>query len=381
MAIVAHLDMDAFFAAIEERDHPRLRGSPIVVGADPLNGRGRGVVSTANYPARAYGIRSALPIATAWRYSEDARRRGLPPAVFMDVDMEKYAAVSRRVMAVVRDTVRAASGRPAVIGQASVDEAYIDLSFCASFEEAEALARAIKAAILGAERLTASVGIGPNTLIAKIASDFRKPDGLTAVRDEDAAAFIAPMAIRTIPGVGPKTEAQLAARGVRTVADARRFSEAELYGMMGKWGLDLYRKVRGASDAPVHEEAMMRSVSEQMTFVRDVPVGGARAARDRKTLVDALAAIADDVAARLRAERGAEGFSSFRAVGITVRFADFSTKTRVVTLSRAIAVDAPAAGETLRFQSLRLFMPFLDRRENPDRKAIRLLGVRAERLA
>jgi DNA polymerase IV (archaeal DinB-like DNA polymerase) len=379
--IIAHLDMDAFFASIEERDHPRLAGMPIVVGADPLGGRGRGVVSTANYPARAYGIRSALPISRAWRFSEDARRRGLPPAVFMDVDMEKYAAVSRRVMAMVAETVADASGRPAVVAQASVDEAYIDLSFCSSYEDAAAVARRIKDAIREGERLTASVGVGPNKLIAKIASDFQKPDGLTVVPPERAADFIAPMAVRKIPGVGPKTEAQLARLGVRTVADARRFSEPELYGMMGKWGVDLYAKLRGRSDEPIYEEAAMKSVSEQATFAHDVPVGGAHAVRDRKVLTDALAAIADDVAARVRAEGPSEGFSSFRAVGITVRFADFTTRTRVVTLPKKIAVDDVSAGETLRFQSLRLFMPFLDRRENPEHKAIRLLGVRAERLA
>src|SRR5712692_5871773 len=135
MRIVAHIDMDAFYAAVEERDTPRFRGLPIAVGADPDGGKGRGVVSTANYKAREYGIHSALPISQAWRLSEDARRRGKPPVLFLSVDMKKYAAVSERVVAIIR-------GFAPVVEEAGIDEAHADLSFTGSYEKAEEVCRA-----------------------------------------------------------------------------------------------------------------------------------------------------------------------------------------------------------------------------------------------
>jgi len=203
MRIIGHLDMDAFFAAIEERDHPELKGRPLVVGADPAGDLGRGVVSTANYPARAYGIHSAMPISTAWRLAEAARRRGRPATVFVPGSHRKYGQVSARIMAILHQFA------PVVEG-AGIDEAYFDLSFTGSYDRAADLARQIKAAILAQERLTASIGIGPNKMVAKIASDFQKPDGLTVVTAAEAEDFLAPLAVRKIPGIGPKTEQSLA---------------------------------------------------------------------------------------------------------------------------------------------------------------------------
>ncbi len=368
MRIIAHIDLDAFFAAIEERDRPRLRGLPIVIGADPEDGRGRGVVSTANYKAREYGIRSALPIATAWRYSEAARRKGLPPAVFLGVNMEKYAEESRRVMGIVREVLRAG----ALVEEASVDEAFVDLSFAGSYEHAEKVARAVARAIKEKTGLTASVGVGPNKLIAKIASDREKPDGFTLVRERDAEKFLEPLPIRTIPGVGPKTEARFKELRVRTVGDARRFSREELTEMMGKWGAELYEKLRGRDESPLVTEWIAKSVGEQETFPRDT--------HDPKFLRERLAALAAGVFARFAAEARAGHFKSFRGVTITVRFADFTTVTRAATLDEPVMASDPAALRTLQFQALRLFMPFLDRRENPNRKAFRLLGVRVEKL-
>ncbi len=365
MRIIAHLDMDAFFAGIEERRHPRLAGAPIVVGADPLNGRGRGVVSTASYAARAYGIRSALPIGRAWRLAEAARAKGLPPAAFLEVDMPHYAEVSRRVMAILRRHVKE-------VEEASVDEAFLDLSSVAAdpWARAEGVAREIKAAILREEGLTASVGIGPNKLVAKIASDREKPDGLTLVRGEEAADFLAPLPVRAIPGVGPKTEARLAALGARAVGDARRFSGDELRKLFGKGGADLYEKLRGRDEAPLVLAWEAKSVGEQETFALD--------ARDPKFLRARLAAIADGVLARVKEG----GFRSFRGVALTVRFADFTTVSRATTFDQPIPADgSPAAREAMQFAVLRLFMPFLDRRMNPDRKAVRLVGLRAEKLA
>lgn len=377
--IIGHIDMDAFFASIEERDHPRLAGRPIVVGADPEDGRGRGVVSTANYAARVYGIRSALPISTAWRYSEAAHAKGQPRAVFMGVDMEKYATVSGEIMEILRAHLTAdEQGALPLIEQASVDEAYFDLSFAKTYERATEIARAIKFEIKEKEKLTASIGIGSNKLIAKIASDRQKPDGLTVVHEKDAEAFLEPLSVRVIPGVGPKAEQQFNSIGIRTIRDAKRLTLAELYDMMGVRGEDLYEKLRGRSDAPIVMEWVQKSISENETFREDVPIGPHLS--DRKKLEAALAELAADVYCRFIKEvESGVPFKSFRSIGITVRFSDFSTKTRIVTLSKLIAANDPTARDTIQFQALRLFMPFLDRRENPDYKAIRLLGVKVER--
>src|SRR5713226_2976891 len=205
MRIVAHVDMDAFYASVEERYHPELRGRPVVVGADPKGGTGRGVVTAASYAARKYGIRSALPISRAWRLAETARRKGEPEAVFVRGDRALYLEVSGRIMAIVGQGV----------------DAYEDLSSLGDLERAQGHARTLKKEILEREGLTCSVGIGPNKLVAKIASDFRKPDGLTVVRPEEVQGFLDGLPIRVIPGVGPKTEGFLHEKGIKMVAHLR----------------------------------------------------------------------------------------------------------------------------------------------------------------
>ena len=356
LRIIAHLDMDAFFAAIEERDTPAFRGVPLVVGADPLGGKGRGVAATSNYPARAYGIHSATPISTAWRLSEAARRAGKPPVTFVSVDMQKYARVSEQVMRIVRRFIP-------TVEQASIDEAYGDVSFTESFEAAEALCRRLKETIHAEEQLTASVGIGPNKLIAKIASGWRKPNGLTVVREKDAEAFLAPLSVRGIPGIGPKTEAMLNAKKIKIVTDLRALAVHQLEVLLGKRGVDLYKKIRGRDDSPVEEYSKPKSIGEQETFESDT--------LDSHLLLNQLDVLARGVIDRLHHE----GFHSFRTVVLTVRFADFVTKSRAHTL--AMATDERA---TLRREAMKLMLPFLDRRENPRRQLIRLLGLRVEKL-
>jgi len=348
--------MDAFFAAIEERDNPRLAGLPLVVGADPLGGKGRGVVSTANYPARAYGIRSALPISEAWRLSEQAKREGKPGVAFFGVDMPLYAECSSRIMEIVRSFV-------SVVEEASIDEAYIDLSFCGSIARAKGVAQKIKEKIKEQEHLTASIGIGANKLIAKIASDVQKPDGLTIVGLEESEAFLEPLSIRKIPGIGPKTEALLNKKGVTIVKDLKRFSLEELTTMLGKWGADLYRKARGEDNSPLQQEQETKSVGEQETFPQDT--------REFSRIHESLQAIC----ARVMSRFANHEFNHFRTIVVTVRFHDFQT------LSRSHTMNAPSASEqTLLFESLKLLMPILDTRQNPSRKPIRMLGVRVEKL-
>ncbi len=356
MRIIAHLDMDAFFAAVEERDNPRFKGLPIVVGSDPEGGRGRGVVSTANYKAREYGIRSALPIGKAWEFSEMARKAGKPPAVFLGGSFEKYSAVSEKIMELVRSKVPQ-------VEQVGVDEAFLDLSFAGSYEKAEALAREIKAEIKREEHLTASVGIGPNKLIAKIASDVQKPDGLTLVREENVEAFLEPMKVRSIPGIGPKTEALLAERGIKKIRDLKHHSRDELEVMLGKHGLDLYEKARGRDDTPVEESDEVKSIGEQETFRTDT--------RDLTFISERLKDLSEMVWRRFRKR----GFKKFRTVVLTVRFQGFITKSRSQTFQKEFG-----SADELAFEILRMFMPFLDARENPGGKAIRLVGVRVEKL-
>ena len=354
--IIAHVDMDAFFAAVEERDHPQLQGLPIVVGADPREGKGRGVVSTANYPARAYGIHSALPISQAWRRSEWARRQGKPAAVFLRPNFERYTDVSERVRAIVKRHVSA-------IEPAGIDEMYGDLSVAGTYERAEAICQAIKCDIVAEERVTASTGLGPNKLIAKIASDVHKPDGLTVVEERDAEAFVAPLSVRKIPGIGPKTEAVLRQRGINLVSDLKRFSQEELAGMFGKWGRDLYEKVRGRDDSPIEETYEVKSIGEQETFAEDT--------RDSNTLVERLRRMSEDVLRRL----SEAGFARFRTVVVTVRFADFETKSRSHTLAQPTG-----SLKDLEVEAIKLLLPFLDRRENPRSILIRMIGVRVEKL-
>ncbi|MFZ5861674.1 MAG: DNA polymerase IV [Nitrospirota bacterium] len=354
--IIAHVDMDAFFAAVEERERPHLTGLPIAVGADPMDGKGRGVVATANYPARVYGLHSAMPITQAWRRSEWARRQGKPAVVFLRPNFAQYAETSARIRAIVE---RHAS----TIEQAGIDELYVDLSATGSYERAREMALAVKRDIVAHERLTASIGLGPNKLIAKIASDAHKPDGLTVVEAQDAEAFLAPLSVRKIPGIGPKTEAALRQQGITLVQDLKPFSQADLVERFGKWGRALYERVRGRDEDPVQESNEVKSIGEQETFLRDT--------LDSQTLVEHLKAMSRDVMARLTHA----GYASFRTVVVTVRFADFETKSRSHTLPRA--TDSV---KVLEVEVMKLFLPFLDRRENPRRKLIRLIGVRVEKL-
>lgn len=362
MRIIAHLDMDAFFAAVEERDNPQFAGKPIVVGADPINGRGRGVVSTANYKAREYGIKSALPISHAWRFSQAAKSRGEPEAIFLPVDMAKYQQVSQKIMEIIRQFVP-------VVEQVSVDEAYLDLSFAKSYERAKVICQKIKAAIKERQNLTSSIGLGPNKLIAKIAADFQKPDGLTVIKEEKVSAFLEPLTIRVIPGIGPKTESKLNALGIKTVKDLKEMfgkdAIEDRYSRKTRWGIAMWERALGIDESPVVSVAEpAKSISEQETFQEDT--------LDPNLIFEKLNELCQRVITRFKPS----GFKTFGTVGIAVRFADFQTVTRVRTL------DVPASSlTTLKREVMKMILPFFDKRENPRVKPIRLFGVRVEKFA
>lgn len=354
--IIAHLDMDAFFASVEEREKPYLHGMPIVVGSDPLEGEGRGVVSTANYLARKYGIRSATPISQAWRLSEEAKKRGEAPVIFITPNFRKYSEASAHVMSIIGKYAQD-------IEEASIDEAYFDLSFTGSYKKAEALCKKIKKEIKQNEYLTASIGVGPNKLVAKIASDFKKPDGLTVVSEQQAASFLAPLSIRKISGIGPKTAELFLKRKITTIQDARKLTKGELTQMLGKWGTSLYGKLRGEDDSPLAKPEPPKSIGEQETFLKDT-----------HNLNDVLPCI-EKMTQRIWKSITRSGFSGFKTLVVIVRFNDFKTASRAHTFKQPIL-----SGKIFERETLQRILPFLDSRGNPKNKLIRLVGIRAEKL-
>jgi len=361
MRIVVHVDMDAFYAAVEERLNPALRDLPVAVGGDPKEGKGRGVVTTANYRARKFGIRSALPISRAWRLAEAARRRGEPATVFIQPNMALYRAVSGRVMQIL-------DGYADAFEEASIDEAYLEVSSRQTYAAAAEHMTRLKTEIFEREGLGCSIGIGPNKLIAKIASGRDKPNGLTVVEPEAVEAFLSPLPIRVIPGIGPKSEHFLHQRSLRTVADLRQVQEAELIEWFGKWGGRLFEKVRGIDDSEVSNEWQRKSLGEQETFDEDT--------HSEATVRQRLNGMAERIIARLRGKE----FKGFRTVTVTVRFADFQTSNRSRTIKDGIVIGGDDALRRLKEAASALMMPFFDGRENPRGKAFRLIGLRVEKL-
>lgn len=355
--IIAHIDLDAFFASVEEREKPYLRGAPLVIGADPKGGEGRGVVSTASYPARAYGVKSAMPITKAWRLCEEARGRGEPPCVFLSPYPRKYGAASREVFKIVYEYTER-------IEQVSVDEAYLDFSHYKSFGGAAAVAKQMQEAILGRTQLTCSIGIGPSKLIAKLASERRKPRGLTVVTPDKVDRFLKPLPLQAIPGIGPKAMERFARRRIKTIRDARALSWEELGKMFGTWGFGVYERLRGIDDRDVeteHEDA--KSIGKHTTFDEDT--------FDMEEIFTELAKQSHKIVKTMRGD----GFRGFRTVVLTIRFADFETLNRSLTIKEPLNTAAE-----LELKGIKLALPFFDSRENPRKKKIRLVGLRIEKL-
>jgi DNA polymerase IV (DinB-like DNA polymerase) len=360
MRIIVHVDMDAFYAAVEERLNPALQGLPVVVGADPKRGAGRGVVTTANYLARKFGIGSALPISRAWRLADAARGRGEPATVFLRPNMSLYREVSGRIMQILQRHADA-------FEEASIDEAYLDVSSLEGFAAARERMLALKGEIRDREGLGCSIGIGPNRLVAKIASGRNKPDGLTVVEPEQAAAFLGPLPIRVLPGIGPKSEQFLREKNIRIVDDLRRLPESALVEWFGKWGRRLFEKVRGVDDSEVSNEWIRKSLGEQETFEEDT--------RDQAAVIERLDHMAERIIAKLKEKE----FKGFRTATLTVRFGDFQTSSRSRTMRDGVRIDEDALPR-LKEVALSLIAPFFDARENPRGKAFRLIGLRVEKL-
>ncbi|MSU60673.1 MAG: DNA polymerase IV [Candidatus Staskawiczbacteria bacterium] len=356
--IICHLDMDAFFASVEEAKRPHLKGKPIAVGSEIFEGVGRGVVSTANYKAREYGIHSAMAISKAWQISEEARKQGKDEVIFLPVDFKLYNKVSAHVSEIIR-------AQSALVEQASVDEFYFDLSSAGSFAKAEEICRKIKAEIKATEKVTCSVGIGPNKLISKIAAGMKKPDGMMRVEEKEAQEFLRPLGIRELPGIGPKTAEVFYKKGIRVVGDLLTFSAEELREILGKHGESLYFKARGIDDSPITEFHEVKSIGEQTTFAENT--------LDAVVIYDMFKKLLDGVfESFLRS-----GLSGFKGIAVTVRFADFQTQSSSKSFKKAIGAKDKKAYE---IEALRLLLPYLDRQKNPRRKPLRLIGIRIEKV-
>ena len=337
MPVLAHLDLDAFFAAVEELEQPELRARPLVVGGDP---RSRGVVATANYVARGFGIHSAMSCAEALRRC--------PHAVFVRPRHSLYADYSRAVWTAVREVVP-------TVERTGLDEGYLDFAgLAADFGRARAVAEAVQTSVRAATRLSCSLGVAPSKVVAKIASDRRKPGGITVVPAGTEAAFLAPFAVRALPGVGPRAEERLRAAGVTTIGALASLSDLDLRALLpGQVGRMLRDRARGVDPRGLETTTERISISVEETFERDL--------HDRKLLHAELRRMS----ARLGEHLNRKGLSA-RTVTTKLRYADFSIRSRSTSLDVGID-DAARIGD--------LACGLLDRglRDRPG--ALRLVGV------
>jgi DNA polymerase-4 len=342
--LIAHVDMDAFFAAVESRDHPEYRGRPLVVGAGP---HARGVVAAASYEARRYGIHSAMPSRRAYALC--------PGAIFVPPDMQRYREESARVFEIL-DTFTPA------VEPLSIDEAFLDLTGCprpAGPDGAEpglAFGLAIRRRVREWLDLPASVGVAPNKFLAKVASELAKPDGVRRITSGTVHAVLDPLPVAALWGVGPETRARLEGRGITTIGALRRTAPSTLRALLGFSAERLAALARGEDDRPVDSGGEAKSIGRETTFDRDT--------RDAALLARTLRALSDDVARRLRAD-GAAG----RVVILKVRFEPFDTVTRRTTL----AAPTDHSGRIARTVE-RLWRRLEAGGDAPSRR-VRLLGV------
>ncbi len=352
--VIFHIDMDAFYASIEQRDNPSLRGLPVIVGSPPNQ---RGVVCAASYEARRFGVKSAMPSVTAGRLC--------PNGVFVRPRMDHYRDESDRVMEIILRVFEREGLRPTVEPM-SIDEAYVDATpLCIGpgplqperpegpnpALRALTLARAIKKEIAGERGITATIGIAGNKLLAKLASDFQKPDGLTLVPDRDRRMFLRPLPVGALYGVGPVTAEILQEAGLCTIGELQDYS-GDLRALVGSFAETLRKFAKGEDDRAVESGGAVKSISSEETFLQDTS--------DRRILGCVLHALTEDIAGRLKRE----GLAA-RTVQIKVRYRNFVTLTRQITVEESFL----EASELYRLAC------FLLRRDRLVSHPLRLLGV------
>ncbi|UCH32826.1 MAG: DNA polymerase IV [Candidatus Bathyarchaeota archaeon] len=337
--MILHVDMDQFYAAVEQREHPEFSGKPVIVGADPKEGRGRGVVQTCSYEAREFGIRSGMPISRAWKLC--------PDAIFVRPKFELYISTSNRVMAILRRKAEK-------FEQWGLDEAFLDVtSKVEGFEKAKQLALTIKKEILRKERLTCSIGIGSNKLVAKIASDYNKPDGITMVRDGEESRFLAPLPVRRLLWIGKKTERQLGKLGIKTIGDLAGFDTLTLREKFGSMASYYFQAARGIDESEVSGKGIAKSISREVTFEEDTS--------DMNQIFETLNQLCREIHEELEEKK-----KLFKTITIKIRYGTFRTFTHGKTLS-----FYSNSLQTFQKTSMKLFEPFLKKNEK-----VRLIGVK-----
>jgi DNA polymerase IV (archaeal DinB-like DNA polymerase) len=311
----------------------------LIVGADPRNGKGRGVVTSCSYEARKFGVRSGMPISMAWKLC--------PQGVYVRPDFELYGQTSERVMDIMR-------GFADIFEQTSIDEAFMDVSKkCKTYDDAVILASDLKRSLKEREGLTVSIGVSPSKSISKMASDMQKPDGLTMVPPETVDSFLEPLPVNKISGVGKKTTELLHEKGIETIGQLRKVEAKKLTDWFGKGGVWLWAIANGIEETPVEERGLRKSVSVEQTFERDI---------QNKTMVkDALESLSREVHERLLAER-----LWYRTVAIKVRFEGFVTFTREKTHT----------GYVDDLGVIREYVTLLFREFEKDKRKMRLVGVK-----
>lgn len=343
--IILHVDMDYFFAQCEERERPQIKGKPVVICVYSARSGDSGAVSTSNYEARKLGIKAGIPISRAKKIA--------PDAVFLPVNMELYRSISDEVMEMIKSHC-------GIFEQESVDEAFCDITGKAhDFEDAGILAQRIKDEIRQKAGLTCSVGVGPNKLVAKIASDFKKPDGLTVVKPDEVLRFLEPLKITELPGVGKKTGDRLNELGVKTIGGLSKLSIDELIREFGQAkGIWLKQASEGIDDSPVVERKGTEQIGRMTTLKADTA--------DPDVIIEALNELSGDVHRKLEARK-----LSFKSVTFVAISTDFKTHTRTNTLSAA--ANDP---DTIKNTAHALAEAFLD--ENP--VPLRRVGIRVANL-
>jgi len=339
--IILHVDMDYFFAQIEERENPQFKGKLVVIGADPKGGKGRGVVSTANYEARKYGIKSGMPISKAYQLC--------PHAIFLPVNIELYEKVSEKIMEIVKKY-------SPVYEIVSLDEAYLDISFCKDWREAENLGKKLKKEIFEKEKLTCTVGIGPNKTIAKLATEKAKPNGLKVIKPEEVEKFLDPLDIDDLPGIGPKTAEKLRKIGINKIFELKKLSKEKLKEMFGKVGERIWERARGIDEEPVSPEEVIKSIGRQITFEKDT--------RNPRLIFGTFEKLIKEVYDEL-----IENNFSFRTITVICRYKGFETHTKSKTLKEPLKDF-----EILKKESKKLLLKFFLENKKP----IRLIGLRVK---
>ena len=336
LRVILHVDMDAFYASVEQHDHPELRGKPLIVGGTS----GRGVVAAASYEVRAFGVRSAMPVSRALQLC--------PHAICVQPRMARYAEVSARIFDVFHEFT------PLVEGL-SLDEAYLDVTASLALKgDAVSIAREIKRLIRERTGLNASVGVAPNKLVAKIASDLEKPDGLTVVAADQVVEMLKPLSVKRLPGLGRKKGDELLAVGIKTIGDLQSASDNQMNRWFGRHAPHWRARSYGIDERAVEPDHDEKSVSNEQTYAVDLS--------DEREMSAEISALSDKVSARLRRK----GLCA-RCVGIKVRRADFVTFSRQKTL--AMHTNETRVIMTTAEELLRAFL-----REKP-RTKVRLLGV------